>query len=253
MKGSANLVIMGICVLTGTACAQAVYSVDAIRQFGSQEIGCRKPQQTINAGTVRRKLLAGNGVDIKNTLIEGDLNVSNCDINKPVKFTDCWFTGQVNLSFVKFEKLFSATHSTFLHGITCRHSTFAEGLSFDNSRITGEAVLSDDTTNIYTADFRNMVSQRFASFKHAILTESNFQQASINTRADFRGAVFLGQTIFTAAHFQGLILFRADFREGSERIRGPIFYGTRNSRAQTSKVSFSVRAQFSLAKLTSMT
>lgn len=210
--------------------------------------------RTLKAEWIRDAVQKHIKVDIKNAVIEGDLELQYAQCEKEISLVNCEFTGTVNFSYAVFKQKLILDGSDFDKGANFAYATFEYDVSLDNTIFRKPDAEKDDNSDSTPVVFTNshvkgtfsmqeasvrdgvdIIFNGAAIDKGTLLRDSrfngavDFQAATLGTSGDFQGTSYDKRVTFAGATIGGQMLFQgaafyddADF--GLAHIIGPAFF-----------------------------
>ncbi len=135
------------------------------------------------------------GIIIKNSLIVGDLDLSNADLSAPLGISKCIFLGKVALN-----------HSDFKRDVNLVGSHFLRELNAHSSKFKGNVLLNKTTfegpVNFQWANIAGKFQADDANFENKD-TDINFDSMKVGQSASFNNARFQGGVSFVRMDVHG--------------------------------------------------
>ncbi|MGO9121430.1 MAG: hypothetical protein ACLQPD_27945 [Desulfomonilaceae bacterium] len=145
------------------------------------------------------------GINIKNAIIVGDLDLSNIEVSPPVSISKSIFFGEMRLDGSQFQRVLSLEGSHFLKAVNANRMKVDRDAFFNRAVFRGPVTFNGANTGW---DFMAN-GARFESKAEAI-----FDSLDVGQYAFFNRAVFRGPVTFNGAHVG------RDFRANGARFEG---------------------------------
>lgn len=196
-------------------------------------------QKTINASYLLEKIKNEETIDLKNTIIKGDLdltfmieaskkasnknkwwnwNTGNSNtiekiINSKISFIDCVFKGDV-LAYIPHEESGYTFIASFTENIIFKNCVFKQKAMFKYSKFKEN---TDFSGSVFTEDssFKYSVFQENISFENTLFEgESTFKYTNFNNFVSFQNSIFEEDGIFKYTEFnEGVSFNNVKFKE----------------------------------------
>jgi uncharacterized protein YjbI with pentapeptide repeats len=236
-----TLTFLGVCLLFSSV-ARAQGEADRAMLLAGKPLSFvesdGKPTHELRAEWIADAIDKGEGIDVTNAKIVGDLTLADRTIQKGVRCTNCEFTGEVDFQRSIVERPLELIGSSFDDEVLMNDSEFRSIVKLDHVNL-------QRTFSAKSAYFHREFLAKYATFGAEFILSSSKLEGS----SDFTGSTFTENAFFQSTDFGSETLFRSVLFQQITSFESAVFEGdARFDRDQNDKITaFEKQADFGWA------